>query len=46
MAVELASRSQSPVLKKERVDNGLPIKIHDLLNDSISFEQGIILGVF
>jgi hypothetical protein len=46
MAVELALHSQSPVLKKERVDNGLPIKIHDLLNDSISFEQSIILGVF
>jgi hypothetical protein len=46
MVEELALHSQCPVPQKERVDNGLPIKIHDLLNDSISFEQSIILGVF
>jgi hypothetical protein len=46
MAGELALHSQCPVPQKEGVDNGLLIKIHDLLNDSISFEQSIILGVF
>ena len=43
MVEELDLRSQCPVAQKERVDNGLPI---NLLNDSIPFEQSIILGVF